>query len=111
MRDGRVVSWACIGAVARKGTRDRGTVRGRGGGRSPLGQAIGEVAVSDTRRKCRRCGGAMEDEERREGVGVLKEECHLSLRRALQNMPRPSTYGMAKDSIRLEVLILEFSSR
>lgn len=43
--------------------------------------------------------------------GVLKEECHLSLRDALQNMPRPSTYGMAKGGIRPEVLILEFSSR
>lgn len=38
------------------------------------------------RQECRTSYGVMEDEERREGVGVLKEECHLSLRHALQNM-------------------------
>lgn len=55
----------------------------------PWGQAIGEADVSDNRQnagnisfrhECRIFAGKMEDEERREGVGVLKEECHLSLR-------------------------------
>lgn len=54
----------------------------------------------------------MEDEERREGVGVLKEECHLSLRHALQNMPRlEHIMTWPRGIYALEVLILEFSSR
>lgn len=56
----------------------------------------------------------MEDEERREGVGVLKEECHLSLHHARAHSRIChvlSTYDLAKGGIRPEVLILEFSSR
>lgn len=54
------------------------------------------------RQECRTSDEVMEDEERREGVGVQKEECHLSLRHALQDMPRlESTYDLAKEGIRL----------
>lgn len=90
------------------------------GARSPLSQAVGEVAVSDTCRMQvisfpdRSAGHLVERWKMKRGgrgVGVLKEECHLSLRHAPRNTPRLSTYDKAKGSIPLEKLILGFSSR
>lgn len=64
------------------------------------------------RQECRKYAGVMEDEKRREGVGVLKEECHLSLRPHFRICHVLSEYlCRAKGGIRLEMLILELSSR